>query len=360
MSDYIISLDPGNGGVNGAMPKQKGGYKSIYFPSVRAAATGDSLGLGKELELDYSYADWYGHRYVYGDDVLRVTRRSMERHSGPNRYGNELHQFLIAVAVAQLGVKKGAIDLTLFAPPGMYNDVKATMIKRIGQGKPVEIQLKGDKSPRKWEYENITVWPEGIGAAAVFILDDQGKPHRSDVLNGENVLFDFGAYTADALRMSNGNFNPEELQHATFENAGVWAHVIEPVLRIVRKHGSDFEMLSADDIDRVLRLGIVSDDYTLVVAGKEIDLKEVFHKHCQRYAEWVANNIIDNQYSGLRGIKNAILVGGGALLVESHLRDWYGDKILNRKLQPTAAQVHPTDYNAVGGLRLALARQGVR
>lgn len=360
MSDYVISVDPGNGGVNAVMARAKGGHKSVYFPSVRAAATGDTLGLGKDMELQYDYADWYGHRYVIGDDVLRVTRRGIERHSGPNRYGNEMQQFLIAVAIAQLGVKKGGIDLTLFAPPGMYNDVRSLILNRLRQGKEVEIQLKRDPKPRRWEYENITIWPEGIGAAAAFILDEQGKPNKSDILSGETLILDLGAYTLDALRMTNGSFNPEDLQHATFENAGVWSNVIEPVLRLVRRHGSDFELLTGDDIDRVLRSGIENNDYKLTTAGQSIDLGDTLKKQFSRYAEWVGNNIIDTQFSGLRGIRSAILVGGGALMVESHLRGWYGDKILDRAQHPTASKIHPVDFNAVGGLRLAMTRQGVR
>ena len=81
MSKQIVSVDAGNGGVNAVMSLGNGRYRSVYFPSVRAAATGDSLGLGKELEIQYSFIDWYGHRYVLGDDVLRVTRRHMERWS---------------------------------------------------------------------------------------------------------------------------------------------------------------------------------------------------------------------------------------------------------------------------------------
>jgi hypothetical protein len=50
------------------------------------------------------------------------------------------------------------------------------------------------------------------------------------------------------------------------------------------------------------------------------------------------------------------LVGGGSLLVEDYLREWYGDKILNRKQNPTTRKIHPTDFNAVGGLRFALRR----
>ena len=195
MSDTIISCDAGNGGTTAVMARDNGRYKSTYFPSVRAAATGDSLGLGQDLELDYTYVDWYNHRYVIGEDVLRITRRHMERHQGPNRYGNELHQFLIATAIAQLGVRKGSVDLTLFAPPGMYLDAKQTMTERINNSGEVSIQLKGDRKPRSWTYDQITVWPEGVGAVACFVLDEQGEMIETDILDGETVVIDLGAYT---------------------------------------------------------------------------------------------------------------------------------------------------------------------
>ena len=356
MTDHIVSVDAGNGGTNAVLDKGKGKYKSLYFPSVRAAATGDSLGLGKELELQYDTVDWYQHRYVVGDDVLRVTRRHLERHSGPNRYANELHQFLIATAIAQLGVKSGEVDLTLFAPPGLYVKMQPEMIKRLNDAGEVRIQLKGDRKPRTWTYSHITIWPEGVGAVGCFVLDDNGGMAQSDVLDGETIVLDLGAYTLDALKLTNGNFNPEALEHATFENGGVATHVLDPILRVVKGQGDDFSLLVADDIDRVLRLGLVSEDYTLKVASYEIDLAPLIEKQRQRYAEWIANNIIDGAFSGLRGIRNLILVGGGSLLVEDYLQDWYGDKLLNRKKNPTTRKIHPTDFNAVGGLRFALHR----
>ncbi len=110
MSDFIASIDTGNGGCKAELAKSGGGgRKSHYEPSVRASATGDTLGLGKGAigELSYEYADWNGHRYVTGDDVIRVTKRGLERHMGSNRYGNEMHQFLTALALAKMGVKEG-------------------------------------------------------------------------------------------------------------------------------------------------------------------------------------------------------------------------------------------------------------
>ena len=357
VSDYIISCDPGNGGTNAVLARDNGRHKSVYFPSVRAAATGDSLGLGKDLELDYQYVDWYGHRYVVGDDVLRVTKRHLERHTGINRYGNELYQFLVAVAVGELGVKEGSVDLTLFAPPGMYLSAKADILERFNKdADEVTIQFKKDRKPRTWRYENITVWPEGIGAAACFILDDEGQLVESDVLEGEVLVLDMGAYTLDALKMVNGNFNPEELEHATFENGGIMVHILEPILHTLKRMGDDFTLLSIEDAERVLRLGLISGDYSLTVAGQEVDVEPLVNKYRERYAEWIANNILDGVFSGLRGIKSVILVGGGALIVEDFMTQWYGEKVLNRKKHPTTKKVFPVDFNAVGGLRLALNR----
>lgn len=357
MADYVVSVDPGNGGVNGVLAKEKG-YKSVYFPSVRASASGDSLGLGKALEIEYDYVDWYSHRYVVGEDVLKVSRKHLERHTGANRYGNELHQFLTAVALAKLGISKGTVDLTLFAPPGIFLDAQKLIQERFfDHAGKVEIQLKGDKKPRQWQYETIHVWPEGIGAAACFILDEHGEMATSDVLNGDVVVLDMGAYTLDALKLNDGKFNSESLEHATWETSGVIAHILEPILRQVKKLGDDFSLLTIDDIDRVLRLGLVSNDYTLKVAGQEIDLAPLVEKHRERYAGWIANSIADGVFSGFRGIKSVILVGGGALLVEDYLQQWYGDKVLNRKQHASTRKVHPVDFNCVGGLRLALAAQ---
>jgi len=74
MSDHIVSVDAGNSVVNAVLARPGGKYRSVAFPSVRAAATGDSLGLA-DFEMQYFYVDWNGFRYVVGDDVTHVTRR---------------------------------------------------------------------------------------------------------------------------------------------------------------------------------------------------------------------------------------------------------------------------------------------
>lgn len=163
-------------------------------------------------------------------------------------------------------------------------------------------------------------------------------------------------YTLDVLQMSDGNFNPESLSTATWEGQGIKTHILDQVLRQVKKHGEDFSLLTIDDIDAVLRSGLETGDYTLHVAGLEIDLQAIFEKYASRYAEWIANNIIDGNFNGLRGIKSAILVGGGAVLTESYLAKWYHDKLLRFDKNPATKGIAPVDANAVGGIRLAKMR----
>ncbi len=241
-------------------------------------------------------------------------------------------------------------------PPGLFNELKQSVEKRfLEDGGKVEIALKGDKKPRQWRYSRVTVLPEGIGAAACFVLDDNGEIVPSDVLSGEVVVLDIGAHTLDALQLSNGNFNPESLQHATWEEGGVHVHIREPILRAIKKLSDEFANVTVDDIDRVIRLGAASGDYTLSAGGYEADLQPLLDKYRIRYAEWIANNIGDGVFNQFRGIKSVILVGGAGL-VEDQLKQWYGDKILDRRKHKTTAKLHPIDMNAVGGLRFALAR----
>lgn len=369
---HIAAADAGNGGTNTVLFKDTGGYKTHYEPSVRAIATGSSLGLGAEFEMQYDYVDWYGNRYITGDDVVRVTRRGLERHMGAQRYGEEFHRFLVAVSLAKLGVgvpqgyprtasagKEGRVDLTLFAPPGLFREARQAILEGfLDEEGAVEIKLKGDKKAREWRYEAVNVYPEGIGAAACFIFDDEGKPTASDAFEGEVVILDIGAFTLDALKMVNGNFNPESLETATWENAGVNTHVREPLLRKIHTHGEDFKVVTVDDIDVVVRKGLKTGDYALTVAGQTASLENLCQRYFERYADWISNNVCDGVFNGFRGIRGVILVGGGAVMVEDKLRQLYPNKILDRKKYPSAKKVHPVDMNAVGGLRLTLNRLG--
>lgn len=358
LSDYIISIDAGNGGVNAIMAQKKGRYKSIYFPSVRAAVYGSSLGLGTQFETEADYIQWGGHNYVVGDDI-KIARRGIERHQGAFRYGDEFHTFLITVAIAKLGIKGGSINLTTFAPPGMYLEASKTIKKRLdGTGNNLGISLKGDKNTRIFTIDKLTVHPEGLGALLCFALDRNGKALKTELFDGENVVLDIGMYTLDALQISDGNFNAESLANATWENSGIKTHILDPMLsRIKKQGGEDFDFLTIDDIDRVIRTGLETGNYELKVAALTTNIKPLLDKYSERYAQWIANNVIDGVFNGLRGIKSMVLVGGGATFTRDWLMQWYNEKLLDPTKHKSLQAIQAVEMNAIGGLRLALSKE---
>ncbi len=348
----IASVDCGNGNTAAMLAGSK---KSISFPSIRARITSQTLGLGKGHELDFTSAIWRGDTYAVGDDALLVNRQGIDRHMGVNRYGGEHHQFLTAYALARLGVKSGHVDLTLLCPPAMYNDLKKPMQDAYAK-QGVEITLKGDKKPREWAYDNVTVLPEGYAAVGCFMLDANGnKSALASKLAGAVVLLDAGAYTANVFRLHNGTFNPADLPQSSIQNGGGNTHLRLPLLEWVHSAGGDLTAATLDDIDRTLRLGSASGDYTMQFGGTSIDLKPMLDHLSKQYSDWLANNALDTRYDGLKDISALLVVGGNAAYIMPHLQQWYG-KVIDYTGWREFNGLHPADLNAAGGLRLAQAR----
>lgn len=352
MSNYTACSDSGNGNTCAMLAGTK---KSISFPSIRARITSKTLGLGKGHELDFTSAEWRGDTYAVGDDALILNRQGIDHHMGANRYGGEHHQFLTAYGLARLGIKSGNVDLTLLCPPAMYNDLKKPMIDAYtAQG--VEIALKGDKHPRQWTYDTVTVLPEGYAAVGCFMLDANGiKSPLAGKLSGDVVLLDVGAYTANIFRLHNGQLNPADLPQSSIQNGGGNNNIRLPMLEWVRGAGGDLTVVTLDDIDRVLRLGSTSDDYVLQFGSASIDIQPMLEHLSKQYADWLANNALDTRFDGMKDINGLVIVGGNATYIMPHLQRWYG-KVIDYTRWREFSGLHSADLNGVGGLRLAQAR----
>lgn len=357
MTNYtaqIAASDTGNGNVNAMLGK---GKKTISFPSIRTRVTSKELNIGKGFELDYTWCEWENNRYAVGDDALTLNRQGVDRHMGAARYGGEVHRFLTAYALARLGIKNGAVDLTLTLPPGLLNEHKPSLIEAYTK-QPVHITLKGDKKPREWRYESVTVWPEGFAAVGCFMFDSNGvKSALAAKLAGDVVLLDCGAYTANVFRLHNGTFNPADLPFASIPNGGGHTHIRMPLLEWVQEAGGDLSGATVDDIDRVIRLGSISGDYRLTFGGAEVNIKPMLDYLGKQYTDWLANNALDTRFDALREINAILVVGGNAPMVMAHLKDWYPGKVIEYTDWREFAGLHPADLNAAGSIRLALARQ---
>ncbi|PJF39146.1 MAG: hypothetical protein CUN55_15185, partial [Phototrophicales bacterium] len=227
----LVSVDAGNGFTNAVTLGN-----AVQFPSVRAATT--DLQLGIEYERQFDRYVWGEHLFIVGDDVTSVSKRAIERHSGADRYGDEFHRFLVAVALHKLGLKSGPIRLALFAPPGLFAKAKPMMLSRFyGE---LAIQLTTEKKATVYDVVEVTVLPEGLAAAFAIALNDRGEYVNAKALTGRRVVLDIGAYTTDALELQDGNFNPAMLDAATRENDGIATHVWLPILNKLKGLHDDF------------------------------------------------------------------------------------------------------------------------
>ena len=356
MTHYTASIDAGNGHVNAYVDRGKGRPKNLSFASVRARASGKSMGLNG-MELKYQTVGWAGRTYIVGDDATAISRTGIERHTGTsNRYGNELHRHLIATAIARLGVKSGEISLVTYLPPGMYQDIREDVRERFLQEPDVIIKL--DDKKHSFTYTDVTLFPEGMAAIGCFTVDVKYQPQNADeVLSGDVLILDCGAYTLDAILLSNGKLNPEMPGRHTYEDGGIDELVRQPLLNWLHDQHEDFTRLSVEDVDRVITQGSDIGDYVMRAGAAKLDLGRTIDELRRDYADWISNVVIDSVFRDLRGIRQVLLVGGGATLAGSRLRELYGDKVLDTSKHPATKKISPSDMNAIGGLRLARMRQ---
>lgn len=345
-----VAVDAGNGITNAAKDIKRG-YELIAFPSGRAEVTGETLDAGGEMQ--YEWYEWNGIRYAVGDEALKASGRYI-RPIGRDRYGEEFHQFLVAVACCQLGIKKGGVDLTLFAPTENFRERRAKMESNFRQnGGQVSIRVKGERNVRKFNYENVRILPEGLASAFCFTMDDKGNSIDDDTLAGDVLIVDIGAYTLDIIYLVNGQFNAEYLDKSSYAKFGLFDTVYSKISNKVNSMGRDWSTKNDNDIDATIRQGIETGDYSIHSAGKSIDLKPMLTHNVRLYTDAAINEVFERHYDGLRGIKSMILVGGGADLMESYFKDAYGNKVINSNKHPNTKGIGAVFMNAVGGLRSA-------
>lgn len=365
MYTHIVSSDAGNGGTNTAVLKS--GQKPTsptcdYFPSVRAVIRGKGLGLGADLEHQYSPVDWNSQRYIVGDDVTRISKGGLDRFLGPDRYGSEFHQFLVMTALARCGVglkSPADIGLTLFCPPGYFADQKDS-IRRAFEGKTYHLSYA--EKPYSITVQKVWVVPEGQAALYCFNLTPDGQPNQNNPLVGDVLVLDSGVYTLDAVLIRDGKVSPE--QTFSLPNAGLDQFIRKPLMLAAQSAGRDFAGVGEDEIDQLIR------DYatatheldrpraaTLYHGGYTVDLYAAFQRECANYVNWIGNNVLA-KFDGLRGVKHVVLVGGGAALITPLMCAMFPDKIKNSETPPhyAAGKVHPVNMNVIGGLRIAVAK----
>lgn len=348
----LASVDSGNGTVNAFIVSGRGNsYRNHTMSACRVethAAKLDLDGFAKESNA----VTWKGNNYLFGDDALH-SRQRVEREMGRNRYGGEFHRSLVATALANLGVKNGTVELTLFCPPQVYQTSKQEIIDDFMNEK-VTIRLAGDDKPRRWEYSSVKVYPEGFGAALCFIVDSRGKLYDNDFLDGSTAVIDIGARTTDIIVLVDGEVDLEDWEHATHDKVSVHNIIRKPILAELKRNNKGLGNVEYEHIDMAVKNFFDGDGRCAFRYGSEmIDISEHFEERRIKLAEEI-QSIIETDLDGLDGFSNLILVGGGSLAVEPYLSAWYSDWYADPSKNDETKHIHPIDFNALGGLLLAM------
>ena len=334
--EYIISVDAGNGMTNAAINLRD--VPTITFPSIRATVRGKSLGIANERQVDW--VEYQGVKYTYGNNTP-MSRSNVQRHLGENRYGDTQHCFLVDVACAELGITSGIVHLVLFAPPGAYGNVRDT-IKDAFTGRHV-VLVYSDSRVVDFTYGEVMVLPEGIAGAAYWMMDARGKGRASMFDSNRVLVVDAGMYTLDTVTIENGEFNPEYLDYATIDDAGLRENLFQPLVNDLNDNGYN---VSFDDVEFAVRGGYEEGSYPMQWEGQQLDLGNRLNVYIRHYADTV-KRVVDTNFHGLQGYDHVVLIGGGAWYLKDAFAHWYPNKLV-------FPDVPPELVNAIGGLRAAM------
>lgn len=368
LDDTFISTDAGNGWT--AVYRLVGNRVKIHgIPHARARVTGTLLKTDLGTQHIVEYADFQGQRYGYGDGIWNLTDAPIDLHqNSARRYGGAMHIFFNLVNIAALDVKSGA-ELTLIVPtpPGILNQVKEQIQEAFMTGEHGDglwtIQLRTDKTPRRYRFARVIVVPEGAGAYAAyrFGMDGYSVPlpgaDGDDLLAGRVVVVDLGAGTGDTYTIFNGNVAPDQIAHATDDRAGVIHNLLQPLLNDIVESVPQTRHYTTAHVDAILRAYIAAptpETATARISGKTINLERQILDATRRYAEWVAANKIDPLFA--RGVDAVLMAGGGWMYIHKMLRLWYPDRLLFSPEQfKHTKPIAFYDLNGVGQLALAAA-----
>lgn len=374
LDENFISSDAGNGWA-ACYRVVAGKIKQHGIPHARARVTGAKLNTDMGNQNIAEYADFMGQRYGYGDGIWHLTDAPIDTHQNTaRRYGGNMHIFLMLINIAEMGVKPGS-ELTIIvpAPPGILNQVAPQMKQTLlagedGSGNGVwSIQLRQDKKPRVYKFVRVITVPEGAGAFAAYRFNLNGDvvdlPDKNgdDMLAGRVAVLDLGAGTGDTYTIFDGNLNPDSLDHATDDRAGIILNVLQPILQDILKFVPEATHLTTSHIDSYLRryLSATSDAERekaaiIRVSGKNVNIEKSILMNCERYAEWVGANKIDPLWAV--GTDALVAAGGGWLLIESFIKSWYPNRLILTPDQFRHTKTIPLyDLNGYGQLALAAA-----
>ncbi|HEX3053048.1 MAG TPA: ParM/StbA family protein [Aggregatilineaceae bacterium] len=189
------------------------------------------------------------------------------------------------------------------------------------------------------------VYPEGAGAAAVYMLDESGHFANPQFATGRTGIVDGGYRTVDSAIFEGPVLLENSAQSLTNSISGVY-HLMQQWA--MQEFGEDW---TEQECEAHLRNG-----YAVLRESKErVDLADWIDDLGSRLADLIEADIFQKQWNGLGDVDRVILAGGVSYMVAQHLKERYPAVIHLREEYPHTQNVPYELMNAEGHMRLLKA-----
>jgi hypothetical protein len=191
------------------------------------------------------------------------------------------------------------------------------------------------------------IYPEGAGAAAVYMLGETGQFVNVAFGTGHTGVVDGGYRTIDSAIFDGPELLENSAQSLTNSISGVYQ-------LMQRWAAEDFdEDWPEEECETNLRNG-----YAVLRNTKErVDLADWVDDLGARLADLIESDVFQKQWNDLGDVDRVILAGGVAYMVAPHLKERYPNVVFLRDEFPHTRAVPYEMMNAIGHLRLLLAER---
>jgi len=295
-------------------------------------------------------------RYFIGD--LAIQAGENETIVGTQKADNpHIHIPLLAMLALHTprNRREGRYNIVCGLPIKQFNkeSSKKMQEKLIGQFDVTFIDEKGELGRKvKVTIENAIVAPEGVPVLMNRMLNSDATDFaRPELRNGSYGIIDIGAFTTDIPVIINGK--PDSIASDGLEEgiASYLDRIVEALRSSTRAEITRNQVLNK----------IVNDDYTLLIRGKNYDLKKEIEDQLNLFAQKVID-VIDRLWSKNYEIKEFFVVGGGGKLLKPYLQKIARDRDINltyiEMKNERDYQNDPQLQNAFGYWKIAKQKYG--
>ena len=302
-----ISIDIGNGYVKAC--NENG--DTVHFPTV--------LKEKKEKSLFNSKAKYQvginGKEYYIGE--IAIAKKGMRSWRNDKEMNENTEKFVALCCHLLTSGNENNVELIIGLPYSYYiEQADNTEIADSLKSKTFETAVDGEI--KNSTIQNVTIYPQGVGAYFYNIFDIHGVPREGASELIRSLVIDIGYRTVDTVAFDNldGEFVLVQENSFSLEDSGI----INVVNHIVGVLSAEVQ-LDANEVERWLRIGNGIVQY----GGGEFDVRPFENEANEILANNISTEINTKLQGDIKKYRNIFLTGGGAKMLYPLLKKKYSN-----------------------------------